>query len=98
MKYVFEFDTQTKQLTATADGAPVPDLRSVCLERAWTNREGQPDPDFTLRVSQMRYDQQTGVLTEMYTCASAEGALMPRPTVADMAAAFGKAVAKYTGG
>jgi hypothetical protein len=98
MKYVFEFDSVTKQVVATCDGAPVADLRSVCLERSWTNREGQPDPDFTLRVCQMRYDPGSGVLTEMNTCASADGTLVERPTQADMAAAFGKALAKYTGG
>jgi hypothetical protein len=46
----------------------------------------------------MRYDPGSGVLTEMNTCASADGTLVERPTQADMAAAFGKALAKYTGG
>lgn len=97
VKYVFEFDSQTKQMVATCDGAPIGDLRYVCMERAWTNREGKPDPDFTLRVSQMRHDQQSGVLTEMHTYASAEGALVERPKAAVAGAAMLAAFKRMSG-
>lgn len=98
MRYVFEFDTVSKQLVATCDGAPVPELAYVELFRHGAPAAGGKAPDFGLRVRQVRDDVSSGVSTEVNTCASAEGAMVEDPNARrDRLAAVMRAALKRVG-
>ena len=97
MKFVFEFDTVTKQAAATLDGQPLADLSGVEAYSYGPRRPGGA-PEFCLKIRRHRHDEQSGVSEEHCVYAAADGGLADGVPPDALAGFARKLLARMTGG
>lgn len=92
-KVIFEYDTVTKQLTATMDGTTIDNISDVCFYKRWS--ENKDEVKYSMGIGQsVRNDNGTATWTQTSAAEIASASELVRPESVDYSGIIAKMYAK----